>query len=56
MTIIIRCECEAVYEQIEIEITDWIEGNADCRVCGHALRSWRGHKLLSFSLITNPTE
>jgi hypothetical protein len=56
MAIFIRCECEAVYAQSEIEITDWIEGSADCEVCGHALKSWRGHKMLSFCLITNPTE
>ena len=53
---IIRCECEAVYEQIEIEIADWVEDSADCRVGGHALRSWRGHEVLSFRLITNPTK
>ena len=56
MATIIRCECEAVYEQIEIETTDWVEDSADCEVCGHALNSWGGHKMLSFNLIRNPTE
>ena len=56
MAIIIRCECEAVYEQIEIETTDWVEDSADCEVCGHALNAWGGHKMLAFNLIRNPTE
>jgi len=56
MTALIRCECGAVYEQIEIEVTDWVEDSADCRVCGHILHSWRGHKVLAFDLIKNPTE
>jgi hypothetical protein len=56
MAIIITCECEAVYEQVEFEITDWVEDSADCEVCGHALTSWRGHKVLAFNLIRNPTE
>jgi hypothetical protein len=56
MAMIITCECEAVYQQIEIEITDWVEDSVDCRVCGHLLNSWCGHKVLSFDLIKNPTE
>jgi hypothetical protein len=56
MAIIIRCECEAVYEQTEIEIANWVEDSTDCQICGHALRSWRGNKVLSFELIRNPTE
>jgi hypothetical protein len=56
MAIIIKCECEAVYEQIEIDVANWVEDNADCQVCGHALKSWRGNKVLSFDLIKNPTE
>ena len=56
MAIMIKCECEAVYEQTEIETTDWIERSADCQVCGHPLKSWRGQKLLCFDLIENPTE
>jgi len=56
MTVIIRCECEAVYERTEIEITDPVEVTVDCRVCGHELNSWRGNKLLCFELIKNPTE
>ena len=56
MAVIIRCECEAVYEQTEIEIANWVEDSTDCQICGHALRSWRGHKVFSFELIRNPTE
>jgi hypothetical protein len=55
MTTIVRCECEAVYEQTEIKITQWVEDYARCKVCGHELRSWQGHKVLSFNLIKNPT-
>lgn len=55
MAIIIRCGCEAVYEQIEIRVTEWVEDSADCRVCGYVLHSWRGHNMLSFNLIKNPT-
>jgi len=55
MTIIVRCECEAVYEQTEIRITEWVEDTADCRICGHELNSWHGNKVLSFDLIKNPT-
>ena len=56
MAVIIRCGCEAVYEQTEIEITDWVEDTVDCQVCGHELNSWRGSKMLSFTLKKNPTE
>jgi hypothetical protein len=56
MAVIVRCECEAVYEQTEIEITDWVEDTVDCQVCGHELNSWRGTKVLSFTLKKNPTE
>jgi hypothetical protein len=56
MAIIIRCECEAVYEQIEIEVTGWVEDSANCQVCGHVLDSWRGNKVVSFDLVKNPTE
>jgi hypothetical protein len=56
MTIIIRCGCEAVYEQIEIVVTEWVEDSADCQVCGHVLHSWRGHQVFCFNLIRNPTE
>ena len=56
MAIIVICECEAVYEQIEIKTTDWVEDSVDCQVCGHELNSWHGNKVLSFSLIRNPTE
>jgi hypothetical protein len=56
MAIIIRCGCEAVYQQIDIEVTEWVEDSADCQVCGHVLHSWRGHRMLSFNLIRNPTE
>jgi hypothetical protein len=56
MAVIIRCGCEAVYEQTEIEITDWIEDTVDCQVCGHELNAWCGNKVLSFTLKKNPTE
>jgi hypothetical protein len=56
MAVIIRCECEAVYEQIVINVANWVEDSADCQVCGHELSSWRGNKVLSFDLIKNPTE
>ena len=56
MTAIVICECEAVYEQTEIEITHWVEDTVDCQVCGHELNSWRGNKVLSFTLKKNPTE
>ena len=56
MTIIVKCECEAVYEQIEIETADWVEDSAACQICGHLLHSWRGNKVLFFDLIRNPTE
>ena len=56
VAVIIRCGCEAVYEQTEIEITDWVEDTVDCQVCGHELNAWRGNKVLSFTLKKNPTE
>ena len=56
MAIIVECECEAVYEQVEIPTTYWVENTADCKVCGHRLGSWSGNKVLSFKLIKNPTE
>ena len=55
MAIIVVCECEAAYEQIEIVIEDRVENSVDCRVCGHELKSWNGNKVLSFDLIKNPT-
>jgi hypothetical protein len=56
MAIIVICECEAIYEQREIKITDWIEDTADCQICGHELNAWRGNKMLLFDLLKNPTE
>jgi hypothetical protein len=56
MTTFVRCECEALYEQTEIKTAHWVEDSADCKVCGHQLRTWCGNKVLSFKLIQNPTE
>jgi hypothetical protein len=39
---IVKCECEAVYEHIEIAVANWIEDTVDCKICGHELKSWRG--------------
>jgi hypothetical protein len=56
VTTIIRCGCEAVYEQTETETAYWVEDTAECQICGHELNTWRGHKVLSFNLVKNPTE
>ena len=53
---ILRCECEAVYQQTEITVAQWMEHRVDCEVCGHELKSWRGNTFLSFKLLKNPTE
>jgi hypothetical protein len=53
---IVRCECEAVYEQTEIAVANWIEDTVDCKICGHELKSWHGNVFVSFELIKNPTE
>jgi hypothetical protein len=53
---IFKCECEAVYEQIEIAVPHSIENAVDCEICGHELKSWRGNTFFSFELIKNPTE
>jgi hypothetical protein len=54
MKTIVRCECEAVYEQVQTETGYWVEDTVDCRVC--ELNAWRGNKVLSYDLIKNPTE
>jgi hypothetical protein len=56
MKTIVRCECEAVYEQVQTETGYWVEDTVDCRVFGHELNAWRGNKVLSYDLIKNPTE
>jgi hypothetical protein len=38
MKTIVRCECEAVYEQTQAETGYWVEDTADCKV---RLRAWR---------------
>jgi hypothetical protein len=53
---IIKCECEAVYEQIEFPVTNWVEDTVDCKICGHELKSWRGNVFVSLELIRDPTE
>ena len=53
---ILKCECEAVYEQFEITVAHWIEQAVDCKICGHELKSWYGNTFLTFELIRNPTE
>lgn len=52
---IVKCECEAVYGQIEIAVAQRIETTFDCKICGHELRTWHGNVFLSFELIKNPT-
>ena len=56
MKTIVRCECEAVYEQTQAETGYWVEDTADCKVCGHELGAWHGNKVLLFDLVKNPTE
>jgi hypothetical protein len=56
MKTIVRCECGAVYEQTQTETGYRVEDTADCKICGHELGTWRDNKVLSFDLITNPTE
>jgi len=56
MKTIVRCECEAVYEQTQTETGYWVEDTADCKICGHEFSTRRGNKVLLFDLITNPTE
>jgi len=55
-SMIINCECEAAYEQIEIAVAYPIEGTVDCKICGHELKSWRGNVFVSLALTRNPTE
>ena len=55
MKTIFRCECEAVYEQTQTETEYWVEDSVDCKICGYPLNAWRGHKVLSFDLVKNPT-
>ena len=56
MKTIVRCGCEAVYEQTQAETGYWVEDTADCKVCGHELGAWHGNKVLLFDLVKNPTE
>jgi hypothetical protein len=56
MKTIVRRECEAVYESTQAGTGYRTEDTADCKVCGHELGAWHGHKLLSFDRVKNPAE
>jgi hypothetical protein len=56
MTMIVRCECDAVYARVDVKTGHWVEDSADCEIRGNELDSWRGHTVRSFELMKNPTE
>jgi hypothetical protein len=56
MKTIVRCEREAADEPTQAGTGYQTEVTADCKVRGHGLGAWHGHKVLSFDRVKNPAE